>query len=89
MYVVTIDSSSSSVVLIPSDEEDDDFGSNKSYDSLLDFERDQDLIPNIPDISNWSKYQVYEYLTDRLPKEILAKIIKNVRYKQYFFTEYL
>lgn len=80
MYVVTIDSSSSSVKLISSDEENDDLGSNKSYDSLLDFDRDQDIILRIPDISNWSKYQVYEYLTDRLPKEILAKIIINVSY---------
>lgn len=88
MYLVTINSSSSSVKFISSDrEDDDDLRSNKSYDSLLDFDRDQDLTSSIPNISNWSKYQVYEYLTDRLPKEILTKIIKNVRFNVNILTD--
>lgn len=56
--------------------------SDKSYNLSLDCEKIKTKVlnENIPNLTEWNKYQVYEYLADLLPNEVAAKIIKNVRY---------
>jgi hypothetical protein len=62
------------------DNDNNSINSDKSYNSSIDYEKEFTEVPNvnIPNVTRWNKYQVYEYLADRLPKEVLVKIITNV-----------
>jgi len=68
-------------VSISSDEYDSDSKSNRSYSYSSDNEK-YDAYQNnsIPNIIKWNKDQVFEYLADHLPQEIIDQIIKYVRY---------
>lgn len=68
---------------------DDDFKSVKSHDlsimpspkkNLQIKKGDETNVCNIPNVTEWSHIQIYNYLAERLPKEIAMKIIDNVRY---------
>jgi len=80
MYLDDVESCTSSIVSISSDENDTDSKSNRSYSST-DYGKDDEFHNNkIPNISYWTKEQVFDYLTEVLPKEIIDKIITYVRY---------
>ncbi|KAL5238876.1 hypothetical protein ACI65C_006286 [Semiaphis heraclei] len=69
-----------SIASISSDETDTDSKSNRS-NSSTDYEKDDEFHNNkIPNISNWTKKQVFDYLTEVLPQEIIDEIITYVRY---------
>ncbi|XP_025405178.1 uncharacterized protein LOC112679542 isoform X2 [Sipha flava] len=53
------------------DNDNNSINSDKSYNSSIDYEKEFTEVPNvnIPNVTRWNKYQVYEYLADRLPKE--------------------
>jgi len=78
-----------SISSLTSDNNDDDITSIKSYCSSIfspchvkKYNRitGQNISP-IPDVSNWDKFKVFQYLSDRgLPQIVTEKIINNVRY---------
>ncbi|XP_029345573.1 uncharacterized protein LOC100166730 [Acyrthosiphon pisum] len=72
-----VKSHTSSVVSISSDEYDTDSKSNRSYSCSSDYEKyDAYQNNNIPNITKWNKDQVFKYLADLLPQEIIDQIIK-------------
>jgi len=77
MYLDDVKSHTSSIVSISSDNDDTDSDSNKS-DSSSEYNKNDEF--KIPNISKWTKKQVLEYLSERLPKEIVQQITKYVRY---------
>lgn len=85
-----VNTHSASISLITSDDEDQDINSIKSYNSSigsLKNRKNSSATPkeNIPDITTWDKYEVYDYLSQRLPLIITKKILENVRYFITFF----
>jgi len=62
---------------ISSDEDDTDSESSIS-DSSSGYNKNDEF--KIPNISKWNKQQVIEYLSEKLPKEIVHQITKFVRY---------
>ncbi|CAI6363822.1 unnamed protein product [Macrosiphum euphorbiae] len=72
-----VESRTSSIQSISSDEDDTDSKSNRSYSCSSDCEiYDSDQNNSIPNITKWNKDQVFKYLADVLPKEIIDQIIK-------------
>lgn len=71
-----VESLISSIVCISSDEDDTDSKSYKSYSSS-DYEEYNEIKnnDNIPNISKWTKDQVFEYLSEHLSQEIIDQII--------------
>ncbi|XP_026823358.1 uncharacterized protein LOC113561247 [Rhopalosiphum maidis] len=65
----------SSVMSISSDE--DDTGSrSSSSDSSTDYDKYEDFHnTEIPNVSKWNKEQIFEYLSERLPQEIVDHLI--------------
>ncbi|XP_060857446.1 histone-lysine N-methyltransferase 2A-like [Metopolophium dirhodum] len=63
----------SSIVSISSDSDDTGSESNTSDNSSEYYKYDK---PQIPNISKWTKKQVFEYLSEKLPKETAHQIIK-------------
>jgi len=85
MYLDDAESCTPSVASISSDENDTDSKSNRSYSST-DYEENDEFHNNkIPNISKWTKNQVFDYLTEILPQEIIDKIIKYVRYYLFIY----
>lgn len=81
MYLDDVESRTSSIQSISSDEYDTDSKSNRSYSCSSDCEiYDSEQNNSIPNITKWNKDQVFKYLADVLPKEIIDQIIKYVRY---------
>jgi len=77
MYLDDVKSRTSSIMSISSDTDDTDSESNISDNSSECYKSDESQIPNI---SRWTKKQVFEYLLEKLPKAIVHQIIKYVRY---------
>jgi len=77
MYLDDVKSRTSGIMSISSDTDDTDSESNISDNSSEYYKYDESQIPNI---SRWTKKQVFEYLLEKLPKVIVHQIIKYVRY---------
>lgn len=77
MYLDDVKSRTSSNMSLSSDEDDTDSESSISDSSSGYNENDEFEIPNI---SKWNQQQVFEYLSEKLPKEIVHQITKFVRY---------
>ncbi|XP_025208031.1 uncharacterized protein LOC112603595 [Melanaphis sacchari] len=68
-------SHTSSIMSLSSDEDDTCSRSNKSYSSS-DYEQYDDFHDNdIPNVLKWNKDQLFEYLSEHLPKEIIDQLI--------------
>lgn len=68
-----------SIVSLSSDKDDTDSKSNGSNSS--DYEQYDEIQNNeIPNISKWTKDEVFGYLKEVLPQNIIDQIIKYVRY---------
>jgi len=80
MYLDDVESCISSIVSISSDENDTDSKSNRSYSSPNGEKDDEFDDSKIPNITKWTKNQVFDYLTEVLPQGIIDQIIKFVRY---------
>lgn len=73
---------------ISSDEYDTDSNSNISYSCSSDYEKYNAYKNyNIPSIIKWNKDQVFEYLAEVLPQEIIDQIIKYVRYYKLIYKK--
>ncbi|KAL4092007.1 hypothetical protein QTP88_026592 [Uroleucon formosanum] len=82
-----IESYTSSIMSISSDEYDTDSNSNISYSCSSDYEKYNAYKNyNIPSIIKWNKDQVFEYLAEVLPQEIIDQIIKYVLYYEVFYN---
>jgi hypothetical protein len=62
------------------DNDNNSINSVESDNSSINYEKEFTEVPStiIPDVTRWDKYQIYEYLSDRVPNEVLAKLIKHV-----------